>query len=115
METESSPEFLLQPETRPISHDELVVEVKGAVVNVNVGSLNDADDMPGMGQAVEELLFAGTKKVGIYTPGWYRSRQSVWKSRNHGSVPRKTHQNENRRLTTCPSIPKSILIGLQHP
>ena len=34
-----------------------------ASVSVDVGSLSDADDMPGMAHAVEHLLFMGTKKA----------------------------------------------------
>lgn len=34
-----------------------------ASVSVDVGSLSDADDMPGMAHAVEHLLFMGTQKV----------------------------------------------------
>ncbi|ETS76969.1 hypothetical protein PFICI_10843 [Pestalotiopsis fici W106-1] len=33
-----------------------------AALDVNVGSFGDEDDMPGMAQAVEHLLFMGTKK-----------------------------------------------------
>ena len=36
-----------------------------ASVSVDVGSLSDADDMPGMAHAVEHLLFMGTKKVNL--------------------------------------------------
>ena len=36
-----------------------------ASVSVDVGSLSDADDMPGMAHAVEHLLFMGTKKVSL--------------------------------------------------
>ena len=37
-----------------------------ASVSVDVGSLSDADDMPGMAHAVEHLLFMGTKKACRY-------------------------------------------------
>ena len=42
-----------------------------ASVSVDVGSLSDADDMPGMAHAVEHLLFMGTQKVTSlpYVPG----------------------------------------------
>lgn len=44
-----------------------------ASVSVDVGSLSDADDMPGMAHAVEHLLFMGTKKVGLEMAGY-----SIW-------------------------------------
>lgn len=34
-----------------------------AAMDVNVGSLSDAEDMPGIAHAVEHLLFMGTEKV----------------------------------------------------
>ena len=34
-----------------------------AAMDVNIGSFSDPEDMPGMAQAVEHLLFMGTEKV----------------------------------------------------
>jgi insulysin len=34
-----------------------------AAMDVNVGNFSDPEDTPGMGHAVEHLLFMGTKKV----------------------------------------------------
>jgi len=36
-----------------------------AAMDVNVGNFSDPEDTPGMGHAVEHLLFMGTKKVSI--------------------------------------------------
>jgi hypothetical protein len=38
-----------------------------AAMDVNVGNFSDPEDTPGMGHAVEHLLFMGTKKV-IHAP-----------------------------------------------
>jgi insulysin len=37
-----------------------------AALDVNVGSFNDWEDMPGIAHAVEHLLFMGTEKVSKY-------------------------------------------------
>lgn len=38
-----------------------------AALNVNVGNFSDPDDLPGIGHALEHMLFMGTEKVGLVT------------------------------------------------